>query len=120
MLEVLPTRDKTLQESLCLRCGIDFNSELMAYAAYIDGKPYGICQFSVNAELGKLTDIAQIRGSRDNDLLFALGLAAINFMDACGAQVVICDSRSIDNSLLLSLGFSQKSDGIYENTLLNT
>lgn len=117
MLEILPIEDKILQESLCLRFGVNFNTELMAYAAYIDGKPAGICQFTVNSNIGILTDLAVSGDTQNEQVLFALGIAALNFMDICDAHTVKCQSENIDGSILLSLGFTQKSDGMYENKI---
>ena len=117
MLEILPIEDKTLQETLCLRCEIDFDPDLLAYAAYINGKPAGICQFHVDSKIGILHDIASVHDIKNDQILLALGIATLNFIDVCGAHTVKCDSKSISSSLLIALGFSQKSDGIYENNI---
>ena len=113
MLEVLPIEDKILQESLCLRCGVKFNLELMAYGAYSDGKPAGVCQFTVKNDIGVLADLSTTSEINKDDALFALGLAVLNFMDFCGAHEAKCEAKTADEQLLYSLGFSSADNGEY-------
>ena len=114
MLEILPIEDKILQESLCLRCGIKFDAELMAYGAYIDGKPVGVCQFTVKNNVGILIDLTTTHETSNDKPLFALGLAVLNFLDLCGAHTAKCETKIADEALLRSIGFSRTDKGYFE------
>lgn len=114
MVEVLPLCDKMLQESACLRCGIKYSPELMAYAAYSDGKILGICQFSINDNGAVITDLSNALNTKDEQILFITARAVLNFIDLCGIRFPKCESKNIDEALIKRIGFSKKSDGIYE------
>ncbi len=114
MIEVLPLRDKILQESACLRCNIKYCPDHMVYAAYSDGKIIGICQFSINDNGAVITDLANAPNAKDEQILFITARAVLNFIDLCGIRFPKCESKNIDESLIKRIGFSKKSDGIYE------
>lgn len=114
MVEILPVRDKILQESACLHCGIKYAPELMAYAAYSNGKLSGICQFSVNSGYASIVDLKIANNTNDNQLSIIIGCAVLNFIDFCGVSLAKCESKSISEDVLISIGFSKNSDGIYE------
>ena len=110
MVEILPVRDKLLQESACLHCGVKYSPELMAYAAYSNGKLSGICQFSVNSSYASLIDLK----TTDKQLSIIIGCAVLDFIDLCGVSLAKCESKSISEDILSAIGFSKNSDGIYE------
>jgi len=114
MLEILPLKDKILQESICIQCGVKFDASLMAYAAYENGKPIGICQFYVKEREGALVDLTGYANVNSPRSLFLMGRAVLNFIDLCGAQIVKCKNKNIDASLLCSMGFSKKSNESFE------
>ena len=75
MLEVLPIQDKQEQEALCARCRIPFRTELLAYKALEEGELKGVCQFTLNADGGRIVDLAAI----DNETLIkAIGFSRNN------------------------------------------
>ena len=113
MLEVLPVQDKTIHESLCIRCGIKYDVDLMAYAAYEDGFPVGICQFAVRSDCGYLVDLANISDRSSSETLLILGRAAMNFIDLCDVPLVQCESKKIDEALLYLIGFAKMPNGIF-------
>ena len=117
MLEILPVEDKLIQESLCLRFGIKFDQELMAYAAYRDGAPVGICRFTFKNGEGFLVDLSTFKEQNDKNILFSLGIAVLNFIDQCGAVAAKCENKAIDSTILLALDFHQTSEGTYETKL---
>lgn len=117
MLEILPVQDKTIQESLCLRCSAKFDPELMAYAAYVDGSAVGLCQFSMKYNKGTIVSLSNISGFNDTHSLFLTCRAVLNFMDLGGVQTITYKSDNINNDLPCSIGFSKNSDGIYEINL---
>lgn len=113
MLEVLPIQDKNVQEALCFKCGVKFDVDLMAYAAYVDGSTVGICQFNMNQNGGVIVDLANVQGIVDTQAHFVLGRATLNFIDLCGIHYATIKSDTIDHDLLKAIGFSKNSDGIY-------
>ena len=114
MLEIIPLKDKILQESVCIHCGVTFDASLMAYAAYESGKPIGICQFSIKDDEGYLIDLKSCDNAYPSRPIFLMGSAVLNFIDMCGAHNVKCENKNIDASLLCSIGFSKKSNGSFE------
>ena len=118
MLEVLPIQEKTLQETICLRCGVE-DKPLMAYSAHVDGELVGICQFTMTDKGGELIDLANDEGVKDTQALFVIGRATLNFIDLCGVHYAFCKAGYIDEVLLRAIGFSKNSDGIYDVDLTN-
>ena len=113
MLEVLPIQEKNRQEAICLRCGVEYNPELMAYSAHVDGELVGVCQFTMTDKGGQLVDLANAQGVKDTQALFVIGRATLNFIDLCGVRYATCASTDIDEVMLRAIGFSKNSDGIY-------
>ena len=84
MLEVLPIQDKQEQEALCARCEIPFQTELLAYKALVDGTLKVVCQFTMNAEGGRIIDFAAVPDGYEFEPMFVMGRATLNFIDLCG------------------------------------
>ena len=110
MVEILPVRDKLLQESACLLCGVKYNSDLMAYASYSNGKLSGICQFAVNSAFASIVDLK----TDSKDVSIIICCAVLSFIDLCGVSFAKCESETISEDILAYVGFSKNSDGIYE------
>ncbi len=114
MLEVLPIQEKTEQESLCRLCGVPFRTEMLAYRATVDGEFRGICQFTMNADGGRIVDFAWVPGKYDFETFFILGRAALNFIDLCGVHRAFFDAKCDNETLVKAIGFSRNSDGRFE------
>ena len=114
MLEVLPIQDKQEQEALCVRCGIEFRGELLAYKAMIDGELRGVCQFTLGADGGKIVDFAPVPEGYEFEPMFVMGRAALNFIDLCGVHRAFFDAEYDNETLIKAIGFSKNSDGRYE------
>ena len=114
MLEVLPIQDKQEQEALCARCKIEFSTELLAYKALVDGELRGICQFTINAEGGRIVDFAHIPDGYEFEPMFVMGRAALNFIDLCGVHTAFFDATYENETLIKAIGFSRNPDGRYE------
>ena len=117
MLEVLPIQSKQEQEALCARCKIPFRTELMAYQALVDGELKGICQFTMNAEGGKIVDFAHIPDGYEFEPMFVMGRAALNFIDLCGVHLAFFDAEYENETLIKAIGFSKNESGRYEMDL---
>ena len=122
MLKVLPIQSKDEQKRLCALCGVDFNEELLAYAASVDDKFCGICQFKLTDKGGIIYDIAHANGSFDRQAIFVLGRAALNFIDLCGVHYAIFSGQlteNVDERLIRQIGFSKNGEDVYSIDLTN-
>ena len=119
MLEVLPIQDKSSQESVCNRCNVDFNPDLMAYAVYNGGELVGISQFTIKEDGGIIVDLANVQDVTDTQALFVAGRATLNFIDLCGTHRARCYNARIDETLLRAVGFDKNEEGYFEIDLLH-
>ena len=128
MLKVLPIQSKSEQEELCLRCNVNFDPDLLAYAASVDGELVGICQFKVTAEGGMLQCLSKLcdrpdaedkkaRDASDFEALFVMGRGALNFIDLCGVHKAYYVGEVSDEALLRAVGFKKNESGVYEINL---
>ena len=117
MLEVLPIQSKQEQEALCARCKIPFRTELMAYQALVDGELKGVCQFTMNADGGKIVDFAHSPDGYEFEPMFVMGRAALNFIDLCGVHLAFFDAEYENETLIKAIGFSKNANGRYEMDL---
>lgn len=117
MLEVLPIQDKKEQEALCARCKIPFRTETLAYQALVEGELRGICQFTMNADGGKIVDFAHVPDLYEFEPMFVMGRAALNFIDLCGVHRAFFDAEYENETLIKAIGFQKNADGRYEMDL---
>lgn len=119
MLEVLPIQSKQEQEALCARCGIPFDSSLLAYRALVDGELRGVCQFTMNADGGRILGFAAVPEKYEFEPMFVMGRAALNFIDLCGVHRAYFDAPCDNEILIKAIGFSKNAEGRYEMDLTN-
>ena len=62
MLEIKPIQDKNQQKMLCELCRTVYRPSAMAYSAYDNGEPIGICQFRIKNDNGYLYDLCNTEG----------------------------------------------------------
>ena len=117
MLEVLPIQEKQEQEALCARCKIPFRVETLAYKALVDGELRGICQFTMDANGGRIIDFAPAPDLYEFEPMFVMGRATLNFIDLCGVHRAFFDADYENDPLIRAIGFSCNSDGRYEMDL---
>ena len=113
MLKVLPIQSKLQQEEICLRCGVSYNPDLLAYAAYDDTLLLGVCQFKLTEEGGILYDLAPAEGTDSFEGLFIMGRGTLNFIDLCGVSRAFYRGKIINERLLLAVGFQKNENGEY-------
>jgi len=113
MITVLPIQSKDEQKELAERCGVPFRVELLAYRAENDGVFAGICQFRMDATGGHVADLACPVGGRDDDALFVMGRAALNFIDLCGVHTAYFEGETTNPALLSRIGFRADENGKY-------
>lgn len=117
MLEVLPIQDKQEQEALCARCNIPYRAEMLAYQALVEKELRGICQFTMNADGGKIVDFAHVPELYEFEPMFVMGRAALNFIDLCGVHRAYFDAEYDNETLIKAIGFSKNAEGRYEMDL---
>lgn len=116
MLEVLPIQTKEEQAALCARCGIPFRTEMLAYQALVDGELFGVCQFTMDAQGGRLVDLAPAEKT-EFEPLFVMGRAALNFIDLCGVHRAFFDAECENEFLIKAIGFTKNEAGRWEMDL---
>ena len=117
MLEVLPIQDKQEQEALCARCGIPFETELLAYKALVDGVLKGVCQFTMDQKGGRIVHFAHVPSAYEFEPMFVMGRAALNFSDLCGVHTAFFDAEYDNETLIKAVGFRKNAEDRYEMDL---
>ena len=121
MLKILSIQTKEEQEKICEKCGVEFKTELLAYSATLDDKLAGVCQFTMNSEGGSIVDLSLAKGCDDQDALFVLGRATLNFIDLTGVHKAFFDGKVTEENekLIRRIGFCKCEDGRYFVDLTN-
>ena len=120
MLKVLPVQSKISQEEYCLRCGVKYDPDLLAYSATVDDELRGISQFKLTDKGGMVYDIAPTSDTFDFEALFVLGRGTLNFIDLCGvhyAHYLGEIKNEQTERLIKAIGFSKTERGTYEVNL---
>ena len=117
MLEVLPIQEKSEQEALCARCGVAYRVESLAYKALVEGELRGICQFTMNAEGGRILDFASLPDAYEFEPMFVMGRAALNFIDLCGVHRAYFDAECDNETLIRAIGFTKNETDRWEMDL---
>ena len=120
MLKVLPIQSKINQEEICLRCGVEYDPDLLAYSATVDDELAGVCQFKLTDKGGMVYDLAPVKDSFDFEAMFVLGRGTLNFIDLCGVHYAIYRGEVKDERterLVKAVGFKLTERGTYEVNL---
>ena len=128
MLKVLPIQSKAQQEELCVRCNVQYNPDLLAYAATVEDELVGICQFKLTDKGGVIYDLARVcdrpepedkqaRQASDFEAMFVMGRGTLNFIDLGGVHYATYAGQTSDESLLRAIGFSKGDDGAWSINL---
>ena len=118
MLIIKPIQEKDRQRLYAELCSVGYKEDAFAYSADVDDKPAGICQFAIKGESGYIYDLENARGTTDEDALFIMGRAVLNFVNLCGCHDAYADAET---PLLRRIGFRNrdgkvmmKLDGFFE------
>ena len=114
MLKVLPIQSKLSQEQICAKCSVNYNPDLLAYAAYVDDRLAGVCQFKLTDKGGVIYDIAPATDFYSREALFVMGRGALNFIDLCGVHYARYLGEIKDELLLIKIGFKKTENGAFE------
>ena len=117
MLKVLPVQSKAEQADICQKCGVTFQPDLLAYAATVDGRLAGVCQFKLTADGGILYDLAPASDFYDFEALFVMGRGTLNFIDLCGVHRAFFDGATDNETLIKAVGFKKNDQDRFEVNL---
>lgn len=117
MLEILPIQSKDEQAAICALCNVPYRVEMLAYRALVDGELRGVCQFTMNAEGGRIVDFASAPDAYEFEAMFVMGRAALNFIDLCGVHRAFFDADCDNETLIRAIGFRKNESGRYEMDL---
>lgn len=117
MLKISPIQTKEQQKQICELCDVEFDADLLAYAAFDDNELEGVCQFKLTDKGGIIKSFAPTKGRNNRDALFVLGRGTLNFIDLCGVHYAIFDAEVTDEPLLLRIGFKKTDGGVFEMDL---
>ena len=113
MITVTPIQQKSEQAALCAACGISFAEPLLAYQAQNGEEFAGVCQFNMDNLGGHIHSLASPLGHEDEEALFVMGRAALNFIDLCGVHTAFFEGEGVSHALLSRIGFVKGEDGRY-------
>ena len=118
MLEVYPIQDKEEQRALCEKAGIVYDADKLAYKGIVGGELVGVAQFGIKGKSGYIYDLENIAGVDNEEVLFVMGRAALNFIDLCGVTDNYFEARTEDREPLITrIGFKKNETGVwYMNT----
>ena len=117
MLKVLPVQSKLKQEEICIKCGIKYNPDALAYEATVDDRLAGISQFKVTAEGGLVYDLAPAPDFNNFEAMFVMGRGTLNFIDLCGVHNAKYVGEVTDAALLRAVGFKEDENGVFSINL---
>ena len=113
MLKILPIQSKAEQEKLCAVCGVEYDPDMLAYAASADDRIAGICQFKLTDKGGIISSFAAAKDFYSRDALFVLGRGTLNFIDLCGVHYAVFKAEFEDEELIKQIGFKKDQDGVF-------
>lgn len=114
MLEIKPIQSKEIQRELAGRCNVDYVPEAFAYSAYEGDRFLGMSQFTIEDGYALIINISHASDSDDEEAMFIMGRAVLNFLDLCEVTVCRINSNAASRNLILKIGFrseTEKSDG---------
>lgn len=128
MLKVLPVRDKEKQKEYCALLSLEYDPDLMCFAACEsesesadDGKEQteeflGLSLFHIAGDVGVI-DLVKLKDGLDDYLArYLLAKAPLNFVDLCGIHKATY--RDSDRDLARKMEFVEK-DGVFTLDLTN-
>ena len=103
-----------VMESICIKRGIAYSSDLSAYMAFEDASLLGICIFSINEAFGKIL-LCDTLGKKLNYLEDGFIRTILAYMMKHKVLVVSCEA-DFDKIILSNLGFVEV-DGVWSVSL---
>ncbi len=112
MFKIAPINDKNIQRQYAIDCGTKYIPDFFAYAMTDSesGVLMGFSQFEINANGGLISDLRERLGTSDDEAMFILGRATMNFIDLCGSHSCYAQKNAGNPKLLRAIGFKE-TDG---------
>lgn len=114
MLEVKAIQDKAMQKQICLRCGVDYDADTLAYSIFDNESLIGIIQFAIKSKYGVIYTLSK---SDDIEALMTAVRAVFNFIDICGIKDVYFRDDTCNDDLIQMIGFNKNNDGSWHINL---
>lgn len=116
MFRISPINDKKFQKECAAACGALYIPEFFAYSMIDNesGTLMGFSQFEINEKGGFISDLKAKLGTSDDEAMFILGRATMNFIDLCGSHKCYAKKEAGEDKLLHAIGFREEA----ENDLL--
>ena len=114
LLSVLPIQDKEEQRTLCEKCGVEYDADLLAYKLIEGETAVGLCQFKMTREGGSIVTLNCFGGEEFFRYIHMLGRGALNFMDLIGARYGYLDDPTVDDVIAKAIGFEKDENGRYK------
>jgi len=114
MFRITPIQDGETQRKYASECGAEYRNGYFAYSM-IDqesGELMGFSQFEINGPCGHIEDLRAKIGLDDNEAMFILGRATMNFIDMCGAHSCTASKTAGEARLLHAIGFKDEREGL--------
>ena len=109
MLRARALRDINEQKHCCEVCGMTHNPDLLYFAIFENETDcLGTMEFRFTKEGARLTDVKPKIGTYDDEAMFILGKATLNFIDLIGPKYV--EYTAEDTKLRGLLEFFPKND----------
>ena len=107
MFKISPIQDADTQKMFAKECGCTYRAGAFAYSMTDNetGEIMGFSQFEIENESGFIYDLKTRIGYTDNEALFILGRATMNFIDLCGIHKCRCAKNAGDEKILHAIGF---------------
>ena len=114
MFKITPINDKSIQKAYAKACGAEYIEDFFAYSM-IDcesGELMGFSQFEINERGGFISDLRIKTGLTDDEAMFILGRATMNFIDLCGKHICYAKKDAGDEKLLHAIGFKKEENNL--------
>lgn len=114
MLRARALRDIEEQKACCAVCGLAHDADLLYYAIFEDETDcLGVCAFRLRHPFAEIVSILPKVGTYDDEAMFILGKATLNFLDLIHFQDV--RYLATDEKLAKQLEFYPKDGYPYLN-----
>lgn len=115
MFKIEAIQSFEIQKQYAVLCECEARCGYFAYAMFDveNGTPMGFAQFDIRDGVGFISDLREIGGNNDFEAMFILGRSTMNFIDLCGAHMVIADMYAGDERLMKAIGFNKNNEGKY-------
>ena len=114
MFKITPINDKDLQKKYAEDSGSAYAPDFFAYVMIDeDTKEFmGFSQFEISKNGGFISDLRPRLGYSDDEAMFILGRATMNFIDMCGSHVCYASKNAGEETLLRAIGFKTERDDL--------